>query len=141
MSPLAPGTIVNIQAASPSPNGNAPTGTWFITGLTQQGPTGVAIPIQSMADYAAYLGPRYPGGILYDCLSEFFADGGVLAYVSRVVGPGAQVATVAIPDADSVTTLNVNASGVGSWGNEVSVVVATGSVSNTYTISVLLNGI
>lgn len=139
--PQAPGVTVTVSAAPPSPNGNAPTGTWFVTGETQQGPTGIPIPITSMTDYANYLGTRVSYGFLYDALNEFFSDGGVLAYVSRIVGPGAVAASVTLQDraGSPLNTLSVRAAGAGSWGNNLSVVVA-GSASNSYTISVVYSG-
>ena len=141
----APGVYVNVSAAAPSPNGNAPTGTWFVTGTPTQGPTGTAIPISSMTDYTNYLGARTSTSqTLYDSLDEFFHDGGVLAYVSRIVGPSAVPAAVVINDTASpspVSTLTVTANGAGTWGNNVSVTIAAGSAANSYTISVINNGV
>lgn len=141
----APGVYVNVTAAAPSPNGNAPTGTWFVAGTANQGPTGVAIPITSMTDYASFLGTRSStSAMLYDSLDEFFHDGGVFAYVSRLVGPSAVTATVAILDTATptpVNTLTISAAGAGTWGNNVSVTVAAGSASNSYTLSILNNGV
>ena len=144
MTLLAPGSYVTVTAAPPSPNGNVATGTWFVTGQTQQGPTGVAIPITSLTDYINYCGPRVSYGILYDCLDEYFRDGGVIAYVSRVVGPGAATAAITAGDraGSPIPTLTFSAVGAGTWGNNVSVVVAnvTG-IAGAYTIQVKLNGV
>lgn len=141
----APGVYVEVTAAAPSPNGNAPTGTWFVTGTTAQGPTGVAVPITSMTDYASYLGARTStSASIYDALDEFFHDGGVFAYVSRVVGPSAVSASVVLQDTATpspVSTLTVTAAGAGTWGNNVSVVVAAGSVNNSYTLAITNNGL
>jgi hypothetical protein len=140
----APGAYVNITAASSSPNGNTSTGTWFVTGLTAMGPTGVAVPITSLNDYTNFLGARVPYGVLYDSLDEYFHDGGVLAYVSRLVGPSAVKAVVTLSDTTN-PTLTVTANGAGIWGNQatggLSVTVATGSVANSYTLTILLNGV
>lgn len=140
---LAPGSYVTISTASPSSNTSAPTGTWFVTGQTQLGPVGTAIPLTSMNDYANFLGTRVSYGFLYDSLNEFFQDGGVLAYVSRVTGPASADATVTLEDrqvGDPAPTLVVSASGPGAWGNNLSVVVANGSVDGSYTIQVLNSG-
>src|SRR5579862_9469038 len=97
--PLAPGAYVTTSSAPPSPGTSAPTGTWFVTGECYQGPTGVAVPVQSMNDFVNFLGPRQAyGTALYDSLDEFFHDGGGLAYVSRIVGPTAVVASVILVD-------------------------------------------
>src|ERR1039458_2783811 len=134
MSPTAPGTYTVVSTAPSSPNGNPATGTWLVTGQTQMGPTGVAVPITSMTDYANFLGTRVSYGFLYDSLNEFFSDGGVLAYVSRVVGPSAGTAGVVVQDRGGTpqNTLTISAAGAGSWGNNVSVVVANGSAANSY---------
>ena len=134
----APGVYTSIVAAPSSSNSSPPTGTWFVTGQTQAGPTGVAVPITSMGDYLAYLGTRVSYGILYDSLDEFFHDGGVLAYVSRITGPAAVSAAVTLVDqaGSPLSTLSVTAGGAGTWGNNLSVTIATGSVSNSYTIAV-----
>jgi phage tail sheath protein FI len=134
----APGVYVSVTAAPSSSGSRPPTGTWFVSGQTQAGPTGVAVPITSMSDYAAYLGPRVSYGMLYDSLDEFFHDGGVLAYVSRVVGPAAVAAHITLVDraGSPLNTLAITAAGAGVWGNDLSVTIAAGSVSNSYTIAV-----
>ena len=145
----APGVYVDVVAAAPSPNGNAPTGTWFITGTAAQGPTGTAIPITSMTDYANYLGARTStSSTLYDSLDEFFHDGGALAYVSNVVGPSAVAAYVVLQDTATptpVNTLTVTAVGSGVWGNNVSVNVSTApapaAALGGYILTILNNGV
>jgi hypothetical protein len=140
----APGVYTNIVTAPPSPNGDVITGTWFVTGLSQAGAVGVAIPITSMNDYANYLGARTTdAALLYDSLDEFFHDGGNLAYVSRIVGPAAASAAVTLKDQASPTaqnTLVITAAGAGSWGNNLTAVVSTGSVSGSYILAIENNG-
>lgn len=134
----APGVYVSVVAAPASSSTSPPTGTWFVTGQTQAGPTGVAVPITSISDYLAYLGPRVSYGILYDSLDEFFHDGGVLAYVSRVVGPSAVAAHVTLVDTEGApeNTLTVTAAGAGVFGNNLSATIAAGTVANSYTIAI-----
>lgn len=141
--PTAPGVYTTVVTAPPSPNGNAPTGTWFVTGETAQGPTGVPVPVSSITDYLAFLGNRVSYGSLYDALDEFFHDGGVQAYVSRVVGPGAVAAHVTLEDQNvsPAATLVATATGAGTWGNNISLTIANGSVSNSFTITVTLNSV
>lgn len=135
--PSAPGVYVTMSSAAPSPNTATRTGTWFVTGECEEGPVGVAIPITSMADFASYLGNRPGYTVLYDALDEFFHDGGTLAYVSRVVGSAAATnAAVILKDSSTVNTLTITANGAGVWGNSVTVTVAAGTVSNTYTLSI-----
>ena len=141
--PTAPGVYTTVTTGPPSKNTNKATGTWFVTGLTGAGPTGVAVPITSLTDYVNYLGARVTYGALYDALDEYFHDGGVLAYVSRVVGPAATAASVTLKDraGSPLNTLTFTAAGQGVWGNNISVVVANGTVANSYTISISNNGV
>jgi hypothetical protein len=135
--PTAPGAYVNIAAAAASPQRAPSTGTWFVTGESSQGPTGIAIPITSMVDFANFLGGRTGYTTLYDSLDEFFHDGGVLAYASRVVGPSAAAGTLVLVDraGSPLSTLTVNAA-LGVWGNSTTVAVTAGSVSNTYVLTI-----
>ena len=151
--PTAPGSYVTVTTAPPSPNGNAATGTWFVTGQTVQGPVGVAVPISSLSDFTNYFGPRVAtntnGTLLYDSLDEFFHDGGVLAYVSRVPGASAAYASVTLNDITTPvpgTSLKITACGPGAWASTgsngaLAVTVAAGSASNSYTLTVKYNGV
>ena len=143
---LAPGVYTTVTAAASSNRTGAPTGQWFVTGITQQGPVGVAIPITSMVDYVNYLGARTQATDsyniqynLYDALDEYFHDGGVIAYVSRVVGPTAGTATVSLADNSSITSLTISAAGPGAWGNNLSVAVVNSGTY--YTIKIINNGV
>jgi hypothetical protein len=136
--PTAPGVYVDIAAAAPSASAAPSTGTWFVTGEAAQGPVGVAIPITSMTDYANFLGGRSGYTMLYDSLDEYFHDGGVLAYVSRIVGPSPVNATLVLVDkaATPLSTLTVTANGGGVWGNSCTVAVAAGTPANSYVITI-----
>ncbi len=134
--PTAPGVYVDIAAAAPSPSAAPSTGTWFVTGEAAQGPVGTAVPITSMTDYANFLGTRTGYTMLYDSLDEYFHDGGVLAYVSRIVGPSAVNATLILKDHSAVNTLTVTANGAGVWGNSCTVAVAAGVPTNSYVITI-----
>jgi len=81
--------------------------------------------------------------MLYDALDEYFHDGGVLAYVSRVVGPAAAKASKILQDraGSPLNTLTLTAVGEGIWGNNLSVTVANGTASNSYTLTILNNGV
>ena len=146
---IAPGAYVTVTAAPPSPNTGDPTGAWFVTGPTVAGPVGVAVPVASLTDFVNFFGPRVSYSTLYDALDEYFHDGGVQAYVSRVFGPSAATAQAVIPDRTTPTpqnTLIIKACGPGAWANQnssvlgLTVVVANGSVSNSYTITVYGGG-
>jgi hypothetical protein len=129
----APGISFS-SISAPPPSTTAPrTGLWFVTGLTERGPVGRPVLLQSMSDYATKFGGRVPAGTLYDALDQYFRDGGVQAYVSRVVGPAAATATKTLMDGagSPLATLTVTALGAGVWGNALSVQV-THPTASTY---------
>jgi hypothetical protein len=146
MSSTAPGIYTTVTAAAPSQSQSAPTGNWFVTGITQQGPVGLPVPITSLTDYTNFLGARASESDsyniqynLYDALDEYFHDGGVIAYVSRVTGPAAGTATVSLFDNVSALSMTIRAAGPGAWGNNLSVIVSSG-VNSSYNIQVLNAG-
>lgn len=141
-STTAPGSYVQV-ASAPPPGANAPaTGAWFVAGMSQRGPVGVAIPLQSMADYATYLGTRQSYSAAYDALDAFFDEGGNQAYFSRAVGPAATAATISLNDQGTTAqpTLKVSANGPGIWGNNLAVAVIAGPTSGTFQIQAIYNG-
>ena len=126
----APGVSINVNAASSSPRQNPPTSTWFVTGVAS-GPSGVAVPINSMQDFQTYFGRvvngsltgRYTGQgtssvldstLLFDALDVFFREGGVNAFVSAAVASSGTKAT----GSAGLTTLT--AAGAGTWANSSS---------------------
>lgn len=146
MTTKAPGVYTTVTAAVSSSSTGAATGQWFVTGITQQGPVGVPVPITSMTDYVTFLGPRTQETDsfniqynLYDALDEYLHDGGVTAYVSRVVGPGAGTARVSVVDGSAVTSMTISAAGPGAWGNNLTVNIVNNGTS--YTMTVLNSGV
>jgi hypothetical protein len=139
----APGTNVSVSTAPVSSSNPAPTGQWFIVGACERGAVGTPIEIQSMADYATKLGARVSYGFLYDALDVFFREGGNTAWVSRVVGPAAVVAAHTLLDraGSPLATLSVKAKGAGVAGNNISVAVSNGPVSNTFVLQISYNGV
>ena len=138
----APGTYVSISTAPP-PQGAAPaTGAFFVAGLTLRGPVGTAVPLQSMSDYANYLGTRQTYSSMYDALDAFFMEGGTQAYVTRVVGPAATTAAHTLADraGSPQSTLVVNANGPGLWGNSLQIAVIAGPISGTFQLQVTFAG-
>ena len=101
-----PGVNVTVNAPSSSPKTNAATGTWFVTGLTAGGPTGVAVPVNSIQDFNTYFGTYQNNGLtarttgfttLYDALDIYFRDGGIRTYVNRAVHAGGGTAATLTP--------------------------------------------
>lgn len=133
-----PGVVVTSSAVLARTGPPTDTGVWGVTGLTERGPTGTAVPVRSLNEYVRRMGGRVIYGQLYDALETFFADGGGQAYVSRVVGPAATVGSVTLMDRAGVpvATLRIDALGAGAWSSSVLVSIANGSQPNTFTIIV-----
>lgn len=129
-----PGTSVVIQTL-PTPR-SAPTGTGvgFFAGLTDAGPL-TPVACYSLADFVAAFGGRFSfSATLYDTLDGYFNEGGNQAWVVRVVGPSAVVATRNLLDSGSGISLVAKAKGPGAGsdtthGNSLKVAVLAGLVS------------
>jgi hypothetical protein len=116
------------------------TGTWFPVGLTERGPV-VPTPVRSLAEAASLFGARVNYGVLYDSLDAFFSERGAVAYVSRVVGPAAVVATHTFNDATSAPSIRVDAASPGDWANtRLTVQVIAGVAAGTYVLVVAYDG-
>jgi hypothetical protein len=150
-----PGVNITVNAASGNPNTNAPTGTWFVTGLAAGGPSGVAVPVNSIQDFNTYFGVISNGALtgrnstsatLYDSLDVYFREGGVRSYVSRVIGASSVKATCTIAGSSAGTWLTLTASGGGTWANSAAgsinglQVVTASAGSGGYSLSVFYNG-
>jgi phage tail sheath protein FI len=96
--------------------GVATSVTAFIGGA-RKGPTDLAVPLNSVADYERYFGAPHPDSYLGYAVSHFFGNGGSEARVVRVAHPDAKAA------AGSGGGLTVAASSAGTWANTVQVVV------------------
>lgn len=136
MALIRPGTNIVVRETSPRRGAPTDTGVWFVAGLTEKGLTGVAHRIESMADYTRLLGARVSYGILYDALETFFAEGGAVAYVSRVAGPAQVNAFVTLNDAGAAASLRVQAKGPGTWGNSLNIQVTAGDAGGEFKLIV-----
>lgn len=118
-----------------------PAGSYFLAGLADRGAVDELHAVTSMADYERKLGPRVSYGRLHDDLRTYFEEGGALAYVARVVGAGADLATRTLLDRAGapVATLRLDAVNPGAWAHALTVQVANGA-ANTVTITVRLDG-
>jgi phage tail sheath protein FI len=72
----------------------------------------------------------------------FFANGGSQAYVTRVVGSSAAVATRTLTDraGTPLNTLNVSAKNPGTWGNNINISVSNSTVTGYFDLVVYYNG-
>ena len=122
-----------------------PSASYFVAGLAERGPAVDVARVTSMAQFQAIFGNRPAYGNLYDDVTTFFSEGGGEAYIARVVGPAATSGALATPLQDRagtpVNTMQFTASGPGAWSSDVSVSISNGTVSNTFTVSVLYKGV
>lgn len=102
------------------------TGVWFVAGITERGPVGEPVLVSSMAGFIAAFGGRMAASPLYDAVETYFREGGGKAYISRVVGPGAVIATGDLADEESDPSLTIKAKSAGAWGNDLNVAVIAG---------------
>jgi hypothetical protein len=90
-----------------------------------------------MQEFVTIFGDRQTYSILYDWLDVYFREGGNVAYISRVVGPGATTGTLNLLDAGAAISLVANANGPGAWSSSYKVQVAAGVGSGTFVVRVL----
>jgi phage tail sheath protein FI len=138
-----PGVNVTTAARSGGPSvTRAPSGRLFLVGLAERGSTAEPVLLRGMADYEELLGARVAYGALYDSLRLFFEEGGVEAYVARVVGAASTVGTLSLVDRAGapLNTLKVDAANPGSWSSRMTVQVMDGSLADTFRLVVRLDG-
>lgn len=126
-----PGSVVTTRSTPPPRVVPTDTGTAFVTGTTDRGPANAPVLVQSLTDFINTFGLRQSYSVLYDWLETFFREGGAKAYIGRVVGPAAVVATKALNDAGAATSLTANAKGPGAFGNSITVQVQNPGAGGT----------
>lgn len=138
-----PGIVLSTSVVTgPSSVTVSPTSTLFVAGVTTRGPEGTAFMVQSLADFEEIYGGYTPAGYVHQTLQTFFEEGGSRAYVSRVIGSGADLASAEILNSASATVLTLNASGEGTWPHSGVLVaeVTQPTPGQTFRIRILLNG-
>lgn len=130
-----PGVSIIQRSTPPVRSAPTDTGVWFVAGLTDAGPTTPTL-IRSMADYERIFGARVSYSILYDALDVYFREGGNRAYVSRVVGPDAVIASHDLLDGAAAVSLHAEAIGPGASGDSYKVGVRAGVGGGTFVIFV-----
>lgn len=135
-----PGVNVRTATRSGPVNSSVPaSGRYFIVGQFERGLVGVATRVASLAEVEVAFGSRVPYGSAYDSLRMFFEEGGVEAYVTRVVGPAATTGTITLNDGAGtpVAALKINAASPGAWSSAVTVAVTVGSNAGTFKLTVV----
>ncbi|MBI3785382.1 MAG: phage tail sheath family protein [Deltaproteobacteria bacterium] len=118
---LSPGVYVEEVNAGPRPIEGVSTSTAGFVGATERGPTEARL-VTSWSDFLRWYGGYVPDvSYLPHAIQGFFDNGGQRCFVARVVGDQAGTAV------GSIGTLNVFASGHGTWGNKIMVKVSDAS--------------
>jgi phage tail sheath protein FI len=117
---LSPGVYVEEVASGPRPIEGVGTSTAGFVGLTERGPTLPRL-VTSWGDYLRWFGDTIDPAVSFMPFSVrgFFDNGGQRAFVARIVGAGAAVATTDLQTAGANTVLRVTATGPGAWGNRI----------------------
>lgn len=140
-----PGVVVQTGTIpGPEQIDQAPGAAYFVPGLTERGDATQPVLIRSMSEYVQLLGNRVTYGSLFDDLSVFFGEGGVKAYVMRVVGPAAAAGSTTLKDSSvspGINTLQINAKNPGSWSANISVQIVASALANQYKVLVFYSGV
>lgn len=121
----------------------APSGTWFVAGVTERGDTVNPVELRGIADFSRKLGDPVSYGTLYDQAVTFFQEGGARMYVARLVGATPVVGTRTISDTNvaPAPTLRADAASPGGWSSRVTTQVRAGNDPNTFRWTVFLDGV
>lgn len=124
----APQVVVTFEGSA-SPSGvSVETGQLLVPGITERGPVGRPVLVTGPSSFQKRFGYA-AWDTLTEPLRAYFGEGGGAAWVSRVVGPGADEADATIPVAGNGTdAVEVEAANPGEWGDDLTVEIeANGS--------------
>jgi hypothetical protein len=132
---MRPGTEVALIESPPPRSIPTDTGVWFVTGVTEKGSADEAVAITSLGQFEDRFGSRLANSVLYDSLELYFAEGGSLAYIGRLVGDTPVKASANLSDGTG-TTLTIQAADYGSYGNDLNIEVVAGGAPGTFVLVV-----
>lgn len=127
---IRPGTNVEEGDAAGTQTLAIDTGTWFVVGMTQKGPTDSAQLVESPAAATDKYGDDVAYSQTKATVLGALAQGASRVYVARVVGPAALAAKVDLLNA-TVSTVTVSAASVGDWANGMKIDVLTPTEDST----------
>lgn len=139
-----PGVVVRTETqAGPSAALRAQSSQLFIAGITERGDTTKPVIVRGMADVNLLLGDRVSYGAVWDQLKVFFDEGGLQAYVARVVGTTPTKGTLTLQDraGSPLNTVRIDAQNAGAWSSRLKIQVQDGALANTYRITVTLDDV
>lgn len=112
--------------------------TFHVAAITERGPAASPVDCRTWAQVRDTFGDHTSYSTLR-AVEACFAAGGGRVVLSRVVGPEARAATLALRDRDSAAVLTVTATGPGAWYDGLRVVVTRGD-GDDRVITITLDG-
>lgn len=104
-----------------------PTAVLAMVGLAERGPLNTATRVSSLEEYARTFGTYYTGAQMTLAIRQFFLNGGRQAVIVRVLGAGSATSSVDLADSVPATTLTLDASSPGAWGDTLTVSIEAAS--------------
>ena len=119
VTPTYPGVYIEeIPSGVRTITGVATSITAFV-GRAQRGPVNTAVTITSYADFVRNFGGVWLGSRMGFAVRDFYANGGTIAIIVRVVHTDAKIASISLPGGPP----NLQAANEGTWGNALAVVI------------------
>jgi hypothetical protein len=122
----APGVIIEQLEAQLAGRSPRATDGWFVAAPSQRGPLA---PLELVPGMEDKLGGYIPDGKAREAVEAFFDAGGQYVVFSRVVGPAARGAEVAVTGPASAASMTVKLLEPGDWGNSCKLQIVNGSGS------------
>lgn len=136
---MRPGVNITSSSSPPTRNIATRTGTAFMAGIAERGPTDRAVRVRNMTEYERWFGQRLSWtATLYDSVDATLRTGTSEVWVVRVVGPGADKDTVTLDDAGALDAITVESIGAGA--TDLTAEILAGDAAGTYRIRVALAG-
>ena len=127
--------VIEVDGTAAPAIAGAPTSVAAFNILTRRGIPNHAARVSSMADFVEKFGGPFAGGYGAYMVQGFFDNGGTVAYINRVAGAAATVASRQLTDSAPAATLRIEAgyrgtADPGSWGRDLYVKTTRRSVTS-----------
>ena len=123
---LSPGVYVEEIEIGGKPIEGVSTSTAGFLGPTERGPENCLL-ITGFEQFKRVYGSYLPDSFLAYAVEGFFGNGGQRCFVGRIAANDAATTSA------NVDTVNIEASGPGTWGNRIAVKIEAGSLSSAAT--------
>lgn len=126
------------------PSGGADTtaaAAFMLSGVTERGDTSAPIEARNATEWRQKVGNRVLYGAADDQVMTYFGEGGSRVVFARAIGAAATKGNVTAQDraGTPANTIRFDAQNAGAWSANVDVDVAAGLVTDSVTVTVLLN--